>query len=96
MMFTGMTKHFELSEKLTTVDASIFVCGLFLCLNAEFNSMRIRLKKTFFLQVIILARESGLKLELSDLPVQSLVPEPLKVRKQFCSIQHSTEGQLHH
>ncbi|GAY58009.1 hypothetical protein CUMW_183800 [Citrus unshiu] len=29
-------------------------------------------------KVIILARESGLKLELSDLPVQSLVPEPLK------------------
>lgn len=32
-------------------------------------------------QVIILARESGLKLELSDIPVQSLVPEPLKARK---------------
>ncbi|KAJ4713813.1 Aspartokinase-homoserine dehydrogenase [Melia azedarach] len=29
-------------------------------------------------KVIILARESGLKLELSDLPVGSLVPEPLK------------------
>lgn len=29
-------------------------------------------------KVIILARESGLKLELSDLPVRSLVPEPLK------------------
>ncbi|KAL2499134.1 Bifunctional aspartokinase/homoserine dehydrogenase 2 [Abeliophyllum distichum] len=28
--------------------------------------------------VIILARESGLKLELSDIPVQSLVPESLK------------------
>ncbi|OAY68744.1 Bifunctional aspartokinase/homoserine dehydrogenase 1, chloroplastic [Ananas comosus] len=28
--------------------------------------------------VIILARESGLKLELSDIPVRSLVPEPLK------------------
>ncbi|RVW82935.1 Bifunctional aspartokinase/homoserine dehydrogenase 2, chloroplastic [Vitis vinifera] len=30
------------------------------------------------LQVIILARESGLKLELADTPVQSLVPEPLR------------------
>ncbi|KAF5727079.1 bifunctional aspartokinase/homoserine dehydrogenase 1 chloroplastic-like [Tripterygium wilfordii] len=29
-------------------------------------------------KVIILARESGLKLELSDLPVQNLVPEPLQ------------------
>ncbi|PHT34008.1 Bifunctional aspartokinase/homoserine dehydrogenase 1, chloroplastic [Capsicum baccatum] len=28
--------------------------------------------------VIILARESGLDLELSDIPVQSLVPEPLR------------------
>lgn len=29
-------------------------------------------------KVVILARESGLKLELSDTPVQSLVPEPLQ------------------
>ncbi|KAJ6379545.1 hypothetical protein OIU76_016229 [Salix suchowensis] len=29
-------------------------------------------------KVIILARESGLKLDLSDIPVQNLVPEPLR------------------
>ncbi|XAR72382.1 Homoserine dehydrogenase [Bertholletia excelsa] len=29
-------------------------------------------------KVIILARESGIKLEISDIPVQSLVPEPLR------------------
>uniref|UniRef100_A0A7N0RBT8 Homoserine dehydrogenase n=1 Tax=Kalanchoe fedtschenkoi TaxID=63787 RepID=A0A7N0RBT8_KALFE len=29
-------------------------------------------------KVTILARESGLRLELSDIPIQSLVPEPLK------------------
>jgi aspartokinase/homoserine dehydrogenase 1 len=31
-------------------------------------------------QVTILARESGLRLELSDIPVKSLVPETLAVR----------------
>lgn len=36
-------------------------------------------------QVIILARESGLKLELSDIPVQTLVPEPLKASKMLTS-----------
>ena len=30
-------------------------------------------------QVIILARECGLNLELSDIPPESLVPEPLRV-----------------
>lgn len=34
-------------------------------------------------QVIILARESGLKLDLSDLPIRSLVPEPLKVNHLY-------------
>jgi len=34
-------------------------------------------------QVIILARESGLKLELSDIPVENLVPEPLRVGINF-------------
>lgn len=29
--------------------------------------------------MIILARESGLRLDLADLPIRSLVPEPLKV-----------------
>ena len=39
------------------------------------------------LQVIILARESGLKLELSDIPEKSLVPEPLKVRTNLVQTQ---------
>ncbi|TXG53513.1 hypothetical protein EZV62_022682 [Acer yangbiense] len=43
-------------------------------------------------KVIILARESGLKLELADLPVQSLVPEPFKSKKQYFSFLDSTEA----
>lgn len=35
------------------------------------------------IQVIILARESGLKLELSDIPVESLVPEQLRVKSDL-------------
>jgi hypothetical protein len=31
------------------------------------------------MQVTILARESGLKLELESVPILSLVPEPLRV-----------------
>lgn len=31
-----------------------------------------------YVQVAILARESGLNVELSDIPVESLVPEPLR------------------
>lgn len=40
------------------------------------------------MQVIILARESGLKLELSDIPVENLVPESLKVKSDLfiCSL----------
>jgi hypothetical protein len=37
----------------------------------------------FYLQVTILARESGLRLELDDIPIQSLVPKPLEVGARF-------------
>ncbi|GLT75673.1 hypothetical protein SLA2020_473780 [Shorea laevis] len=43
-------------------------------------------------KVIILARESGLKLELSDVPVQSLVPEPL--RASACAEEFMKQLQL--
>ncbi|TXG57455.1 hypothetical protein EZV62_018768 [Acer yangbiense] len=43
-------------------------------------------------KVIILARESGLKLEYADLPVQSLVPEPFKSKKQYFSFLDSIEA----
>ncbi|KAK1554630.1 hypothetical protein Q3G72_014931 [Acer saccharum] len=49
-------------------------------------------RSAFLLQVIILARESGLKLELADLPVQSLVPEPFKSKKQYFSFLDSIEA----
>lgn len=59
-----------------------------ICLHFFYYKFHAQLKKIpcsrwwlmLLLQVIILARESGLKLELSDIPVQSLVPEPLRVR----------------
>jgi hypothetical protein len=34
-------------------------------------------------QVIILAREAGLHLELDEIPIQSLVPKPLRVSPSF-------------
>ena len=37
------------------------------------------------LQVVILARECGLRLELDDIKVQNLVPQPLQVRHLFAS-----------
>jgi hypothetical protein len=33
--------------------------------------------------VIILAREAGLHLELDEIPIQSLVPKPLRVSASF-------------
>jgi aspartokinase/homoserine dehydrogenase 1 len=33
--------------------------------------------------VIILAREAGLHLELDEIPIQSLVPKPLRVSPSF-------------
>lgn len=37
------------------------------------------------LQVVILARECGLRLELDDIKVQNLVPQPLQVRHLYAS-----------
>ncbi|KAF3663243.1 Pentatricopeptide repeat-containing protein [Capsicum annuum] len=49
----------------------------FKCFRSLLSSVNLT-EDLLFLCVIILARESSLDLELSDIPVQSLVPEPLR------------------
>lgn len=72
------------SHTLVSLNVSFAYCSSILFLSRLLCGKVGPLKVDYVLQVIILARESGLKLELSDIPVESLVPEPLKVKTSFC------------